>query len=592
MASVVGIGCGLWLVAFILLSVSLDSMLKCIPEESAPASPAGENSAEIPSTCPCQCAQASKYRDPVVPTPRVTPPPPTLPPKPAGLPLTPFPTRSPPILPQEISLTVPRPTSLPLPSVYPPTPSPASLARLAVPPSDLAETGVVKAAPGFDQTLGDKQATPRQLMPAIGPLPDRSAQRTEAAHAAASAPRRQSGVCLEGDTCAFGLGWCTTADSLPPQKPKGYCKRGDCNGPMLDAYPNTTCASPELALTNVTQPLRRLPKYWLQSIRPQFNKFWGGVLRAMAIHDLELQFDEMYARSIDLVIKEAEGVWLVGCWPPQRYFIIDGFVRVPSGRVVLRSAGRSFVMSGYDLTLRFEKLRAEIACHAGKYVLVSLTGAKGSTAASLTATGEINLRCESAWTVLCLLLGVGGYKYLSTKMVPVFPQLVAYWLTAIDNVELGAGCEPSMHNTVTLLPYSSRRCCEQNFSEDPWGCLVGGQFNGHALGTRGGVRGVSCEPSKLTLGAYTAVCETIPGHYRQLSPGVCREGPLPPSKPRTVNEAWENAHWTLRALGWADMLLTAAVWWVLMVCCCCSCCAGPEPAWRDEREKYMQYSPE
>jgi len=153
-----------------------------------------------------------------------------------------------------------------------------------------------------------------------------------------------------------------------------------------------------------------------------------------------------------------------------------------------------------------------------------------------------------------------------------------------------------MHNTVSLMTYSSRECCEQAFSEDPYGCLNGGQFNGKVPGARG-TRSVICEPSKLAPGTFSAKCESIPGHYRELSPGVCREEP-PHMPERTTtsgvssteiesNPAWEQIHWGLSALALADLLLTAAVCWTAALCCCCYACLRPAPIVRRRRSSFL-----
>uniref|UniRef100_A0A7S1LRZ4 Uncharacterized protein n=1 Tax=Alexandrium catenella TaxID=2925 RepID=A0A7S1LRZ4_ALECA len=303
---------------------------------------------------------------------------------------------------------------------------------------------------------------------------------------------------------------------------------------------------------------------------------------------MELIFDEVMLKGFDLTFDRASAVWLAGCWPPKRYVVVDGTTRMPSGRLVVRTAGFSFVVSAYDLSLRFKQLRADIACHAGNYAIVSITEGKEGrkvSPASLLIDGEVNVHCERSWTLLCLLLGA-GYPWLSRKAVSRLPDLIAYLLDTIDELQLGPGCDASWHNTVSLLPYSSRKCCEQSFAEDTWGCLVGGQFNGRVPGVKKAVEGVVCEPGMLSTGTHTAKCETLPGHYCQLSPGVCREGPMPPSIPRVVNPGWEKVHWALHTLSWADFVFTVAFWWTIALLSRCLCC---QPSQCEEHNKYLPF---
>jgi len=264
---------------------------------------------------------------------------------------------------------------------------------------------------------------------------------------------------------------------------------------------------------------------------------------------------------------------------------------MPSGRLIFRAAGFSFVVSTYDLSLRFKQLRADIACHGGKYVLVSVTeGAEGRkiSAASLKVEGEFNVHCENGWTMLCLFLSA-RYRWLSRQVVPRLPELFAHLIDTIDELELGPGCDPSWHNTVALLPYSSQKCCEKSFSEDPWGCLVGGQFNGRVRGLKKVVKGVKCESGKMSPDTFTAKCETLPGHYRELSPGVCREGPMPLKIPRMSNPGWEKVHWSMQTLSWADLLFTVAACWTLAICLYCTSCLRHSPSECDGHIKYLPY---
>lgn len=590
-ASAIGIGCGLWLVGLILCGVGLYSLFFDDGDSTPPARPM-EVSTPEPNGCPCSCKEGSDDKHTLAPAPNVTPVHPFHLPSAMRLPTSP-PT-VPLLSPSRVAPLPARSPQAPLPP--PPTapPLPSDLVPLGLPSFSGSQKGV--------ESLGQAQvlnglAIPLRKLEGVAPLPPALGSIPAALSLAALEPPatptssgRQAGVCLEGDTCAYGLGWCAKADSVKLQKPRGYCKRGECNGPAVAAYPNTTCGSPHLKQTNVTDWLKKLPPYWLQNLRdvPGFNKWMAGVFDFQAAHDMELVFDEVMLKGFQLNFDKADGVWLVGCWPPKRYVVVDGITTMPSGRLIVRTAGFSFVVSFYDASLRFKQLRADVACHAGYYGIVSITEGKEGrkvSPASLEMQGEFNVHCERGWTALCLLLGV-GYKWLSRKAMARFPELIAYLLDTIDELELGPGCDSSWHNTVSLLPYSSRKCCEKSFAEDTWGCLVGGQFNGRVPGVKKVVDGVTCEPDRLSPGTHTAKCETLPGHYHQLSPGVCREGPMPTRIPRVVNPGWEKVHWALQTLSWADLLFTAAAWWTLAMFAWCLCCR-PSPC--DEHNKYLPY---
>lgn len=234
--------------------------------------------------------------------------------------------------------------------------------------------------------------------------------------------------------------------------------------------------------------------------------------------------------------------------------------------------GHHLVVSSYDLSLRYERLRAELQCHEGYFALASVTDGvhgKDVSPSMFKASGEIHIECENAWTLLCLLMrSETSDQFITWALVSRLPGLVAAALSRINGLVLGPGCDGSSHNTVTLLPFDSAECCENSFEEDQWGCMVGGQFNGRVPGVRTEVSSVRCERRQGSLGSYFARCDTLPGYYHEMAPGTCREGPLPAWTPLIFNESWYDLHWGLRALAWGDLVLTIAAYASILACCC------------------------
>jgi len=385
-----------------------------------------------------------------------------------------------------------------------------------------------------------------------------------------SASTRSSAACRDGDTCAFGPGWCRSAKSLRLEQPSGFCTRGACNGPTVVAYPNSTCSNPGIKATNVLDLLKGLPEVWLGNLRnwTGFNAWLEGVLEFNALADLAIHIDEVFGSSIELNFESASGQWLVGCWPPQRYVVVSGTLRLPAGRVNVRVGGLDLRFSFYGLSVHFQGLRCELECRDGQFVLASVAQGQDKDreveVTSFSAEGELNAMCEMRWSFMCLALGAIRPR-LSAEVVARIPKYLAWQLSVIRDLVLGPGCHAPYHNTVALLPYSSRKCCEAAFAQDRNGCLVGGQFNGRVLSPRQVADRVLCEHSG---GAFTARCDTIPGNYTKFSPGICREGGLPTWTAATSNPGWKHIISKVHLLVWADFLLTLAACWSCMLCCC------------------------
>jgi len=396
-------------------------------------------------------------------------------------------------------------------------------------------------------------------------------------------PPAAKGVCVEGVDCAYGPGWCTAKDaSVKPGKPKAYCHRGACNGPTLLNYPRTACSNTDLAQMNVTDLFHGLPKYWLRWLKdvPEFNAWMRRVIDRNGLKGLELDFDEVLLHFFDLQFGKASGVWLTGCWPPQRYAVVSGVVRAPSGRLRVRAGGLTFVVSAYDLSLRFWRLRADIQCHAGWYTIGTATHgvqAEPFPPEALEARGELGVLCEMTYTVMCLTLAL-AHGWISREVVRHIPQIVASLLQTIDALEVSPGCENHKHNYFHLLPYETKSCCEEVFAEDDWGCLVGGQFNGKVPGVPTYVRGVQCEPARTVTNTFTAKCDSVPGYYEEASPGVCRETAIPWSPVLGVDPTWSRALQILQFVAWLDVALTVALCWTLVGCLCC-------PRWCGRRRR-------
>lgn len=365
-------------------------------------------------------------------------------------------------------------------------------------------------------------------------------------------------------------------------EPVSYCEKRKCDGPDgISSFPRHTCGSPALPGFNITSLLSGLPKYvrWVLSDIPWLNGIIKDALLWHGLPDFTVEVDEVLTQSFNWKLKNSEATWLVGCWPPQRYVVTDGEVHFPSGRVRLAAGGFDIVVSVYNLMAEFRSLRAELECHGGWWYLGGVGQDSAGTSVTperFTAAGEVSLQCEHGWTLFCILLTVGS-KQISAQVVRQLPAFLAGWLGSTKELSLGPGCPETLHNTVTVMPYTSKECCESSFVTDLWGCLVGGQFNGRHPSLRDNVTGVVCDPANFgEPGRWSARCDSLPGRYVEGSPGICREADdmmgncSGPCCGHCTND-WPRTQRGLQQLAWADWLLTLALAWSLAGSCFVAC---------------------
>jgi len=116
-------------------------------------------------------------------------------------------------------------------------------------------------------------------------------------------------------------------------------------------------------------------------------------------------------------------------------------------------------------------------------------------------------------------------------------------------------CLSVFQNRFGPATYATKECCEAEFDMNSQGMLTGGQFNGLPWGFNNvSVSGVRCHTK--TAGAWTAICETIPGGYVENWAGSCEEDdkPVPNKNPEipflgmwnVVNPAVRQACWAVR----------------------------------------------
>lgn len=58
-------------------------------------------------------------------------------------------------------------------------------------------------------------------------------------------------------------------------------------------------------------------------------------------------------------------MWRTGCWPPERYVVVSGELRVRSGRVRLVAGSVVLEVELSDVLVAIEDLRLEISCPEG-----------------------------------------------------------------------------------------------------------------------------------------------------------------------------------------------------------------------------------
>lgn len=287
---------------------------------------------------------------------------------------------------------------------------------------------------------------------------------------------------------------------------------------------------------------------------------------------LQVILDEVLTQSAEWRLYNSQATWLVGCWPPQRFVVSDGEFNFRSGRILVRVGSWNLIVSSYNLKAKFKKFKFDMECHGGGWYL----GGVGQDSAGAPVTrdrievsGELHVECENKLSGACLALEV--FKdHISAALVARLPGFVEHWVRQIDQYWLGPGCPGLLHNTITVMPYKSKECCEGSYRLDDWGCLVGGQFNGEHHALRTAVRDVQCKPSATEPGKYVARCETLPGTYAEQSPGVCREADHFPHEEVCLDcgDWWPAWRRGLGQLAWADTFLSLFLVWGLLVCCC------------------------
>lgn len=394
---------------------------------------------------------------------------------------------------------------------------------------------------------------------------------------AAVAPVAEAGgpppnACLSGDRCEFGKGWCTKK-GYARNPVEGECQKRTCSGPAnVVFFPEQTCSTPDVHRYNITSLLGRIPGMLLNKLQDveALNANIKQWLEKKGISRFVVEVGADLVQGLVFRLSSVEAVWLVGCWPPQRYAVVTGAARLPRGVITTTVAGWRFPVTFTDYEFRFANLRANIACHGGFFVLEGIGQGVGSEPMKpeiFEATGSFDAQCDQPWSLLCVMFNTFVWPAARAGIMAALPSLVAEGLEAAVPVILVSGCPDPLHNTLAKLPYSSRACCEDAFALDADGCLVGGQFNGRVPGMARPVSGVTCVEDATAKGTYHARCETLPGGYYETSPGACREADvLPGSHPVDWGKSSPAWHTMLGVLLWAELLF------LLALCCCC--CGG------------------
>jgi len=503
----------------------------------------------------------------VVTVPAVAPP--TMlnwPPLPASLPYEALTPPPPPLVPgwsMPLPPATPKPPAMPKPPATPaplPTPAPVTYPKpLPLPPAVILPVEIAKPLPIHPITPAPYTPLPLPSLPLAG--------------------ASSISTCSAGDTCSYGQTWCSKT-THEPMAPTGQCIKRKCDGPAgMATFPNHTCGNPSVPKLNITSELAGLPNYvrWVLSDIPWLNKIIEDAMIWHGLPDFTVELDEVLTQSFNWKLENSEARWLVGCWPPQRYIVTDGYVHFPSGRIILRIAGLNLVVSVYNLRVKFRRLRVELQCHGGVFYM----GGVGQdnvgdplTPERFEASGEVDVHCESSFSAFCISLLVSK-KQLSEEVIERIPAILSGWLGGVDQLYLGKGCPEAMRNTLTVMPYTSKECCEAQFVTDRWGCLVGGQFNGRHQSLRKVVAGVECQPSKSDPGHWVAQCDTIPGNYEETSPGLCEEvNELPAGNCTGCSPGWLRTSQGIHLLCWADLFFTFALVWTSVASCCLGCSSG------------------
>lgn len=380
--------------------------------------------------------------------------------------------------------------------------------------------------------------------------------------------------CLPGRACAFGDSWCT--DASHPQTGllvKGHCNMSTCNGPAAPSYPeDELCGAPMINSVDLLGLVRGAPQAIAKAIEnvEQTNAMIANGLASNGLDDLTIEVDADLVRSFELLFDGASVTWLVGCWPPQRYALISGSAKILKGQVRIQVGPVAVILSFSNFAFTFRELRFEVQCHGGQFVLGGIgagTDAGVVEPSNLQFSGEVSVSCGRGWDPVCQSL-TRKLSLVIAALMPMLPEQVAHGLAGVKDVPLAPGCPWELHNSMTLVAYNARECCEAKFGLDETQCLNGGQFNGRVPGS-GAVKSVSCEEEILggSQGVWKASCETIPGGYSKLGTSTCRENDvLPPSMTLLIHKQFEgiiSAMW----LG-ASILRLAFAFMVGLICCC------------------------
>lgn len=388
------------------------------------------------------------------------------------------------------------------------------------------------------------------------------------------------GACAPGRSCVFGHHWCRAeGHALPGLELKGSCVNENCGGPLTNTYPLNLCSSPDIAHVNVLAIIGLLVGDLTRKIKQNMptaavaNDMIARKLAQEGLTDLTVELGEDMAANMEVALDALDATWLVGCWPPQRYALVNGSVKIPLGRLFVLVAGLPITVYFDSFELHFSQLRASIQCRGD----LTLSGLGEGTGGGL-------LRPETLWTRGRFSLGCGmGLSSLDpicqfVRSVGVFaietlgmlPAIIEKVLSGIPfPVPLGVHCPFSLKNTFIPLRYARQSCCEASFALDSTGCLAGGQFNGARPDFAEKVSGVQC---RQTGGIWRATCDTVPGGYDALL-GSCREdsAELPmPGLSASARHVWAVAAPCVWLLLWAIRIVVLVL--VVYLCHRCGWC--------------------
>ncbi|CAK9045792.1 unnamed protein product [Durusdinium trenchii] len=391
--------------------------------------------------------------------------------------------------------------------------------------------------------------------------------------------------CQEGDTCFYGNGWCSrtipdyATSSSSAQPVRGSCMKKRCNGPRgADSF-NITCdraKEPPFAVDWLVKhfgsQVRELLKDGAAGVNQHLNAP-GGSIDASGFHGFELLVSDDLIDTLQVDLSRLSIVWRIGCWPPARYVVVGGSLRVRSGWVRLTAAGVTLEVLISDAAVNFQNLRVEISCPEGAFTIDGFgdgalnAGALSTASVAVSPKTKVSgIQCTGGWGLWCWFVArLAPREFVWERLPTVLVDLIESFV----GFRLASGCRLG-RNTFALLPYTFKDCCEATYRADHAGCIVGGQFNGRLL-SQGRVQGVECAYNK-DLMVFQARCETIPGSYSEKSPGVCWEAGVP-WRPmasnfdgRTIREQIRTSVQTLLAAELAVMIAVMVMPLALLAC--------------------------